>query len=521
MKQPKQKSQKQPVSYKAAATPEQVSDTHSRGLQPPSLQLKASKPPIQRGDKPKEGGKKGDEKSEDKPFSLGDFISEKAYEALKKELGEKKLKEHAEKIAKMAADELTKLMQGEKSEDPSLADKLQETHLKNLALVMKDHLAKEVLELMNSPEGKKVQAELLKIAKTRPDVVVGMALIGLAIAYAADTKLKGDKEFKMGKKFKGKVEGDLGSAKKIDLKTLKASLSYTGKAFKATLSGGHTKEGKKPGTSAALSMTAGKKGKTQFSSKTEVHIDPDKNFKFKLSPELKAKLFGMGGSLQYSEVDPKNWSGSVFMRIGGNNAFFKPIFAVDGQGNLVFKVDSQLLTEKYKLTSNLGYQQGAGKYSGAFGMKPKKGPGFNVSLGGDYTFSNDQVPFSVWSASAKGGYKSDNFELGSSLNAGSRANDKTGNQEYYGAAGLTATAKIAGDDKHSLSLKSSFEQNLFTPGTNLTGGLQYKGLLGATPIYINMNLGGYLVMPEFEGDASDKKAPKPFNGTISLIVPLW
>lgn len=487
---------------------------------PPSLQLLPSNRPLQRDAKTgktsgKAAGKGGE--SEDKPFNLGDWITEEAYEALKKELGEDKLKKHAGEVAKAAADELTKLMKG--SGEEGLQGIVDETHLKNIGELIKDDLAKEVLDILNSDQGKALQKKLLGIVKSKPEVVIGMALVGLAIAYAKDVKLSKEKEFKLGDSLKGKVKGDLGSAQNISFKTLEASLTYTGKSFKTTLTGGHTKEGKKPGTSALLDMAAGKEGKAEMKSKTEVHIDPDKNLTFKLSPEFRMRLFGAGGALAYSETASKSWSGSAFLVIGGKKKFFKPVFTVDEEGNIVFKVDSQLLTDTYKLTSSFGYDEGKNKYSGTAGYGPAKGSGFSASLGGNYQFGSSDVPYPVWDASASAGYKSPNFGLGGKFVAGSRPHSETGKQEYYGQAEVTASAKIAGGDRHSLSLQSKYTQDIFTPGSNLTGGLQYKGTVGSTPLYLNFNMGGYLVMPEIAG-APEGEGPKPFNGSLSLVIPL-
>ncbi|HET6444452.1 MAG TPA: hypothetical protein VFI27_07705 [candidate division Zixibacteria bacterium] len=113
---------------------------------------------------------KGATKGESKSGSGNskDWLSGKVYEVVKEELGEAKLKKHAESLADTAAKTLAEQIQGSRTE----AEFLKKAQTKLLSHHLKIEIQKTVTELLKSPEGKKLRSKILEIVKTEPGVVL-------------------------------------------------------------------------------------------------------------------------------------------------------------------------------------------------------------------------------------------------------------------------------------------------------------------------------------------------------------
>jgi len=252
---------------------------------------------------------KGATKGESKSGSGNskDWLSGKVYEVVKEELGEAKLKKHAESLADTAAKTLAEQIQGSRTE----AEFLKKAQTKLLSHHLKIEIQKTVTELLKSPEGKKLRSKILEIVKTEPGVVLWSIMTAMTVAVAADAPAKLDLSGKLGSSgLKWATKADLCRLQAFSLNAIEASLSQSGKeagasfSFKykgATQNPGGEKESAQATTSASSNFKEGK-------------IDTD------IGPVTSRKPITLMGELILS----KNPTGAVAIRIGDKKRTCQP-----------------------------------------------------------------------------------------------------------------------------------------------------------------------------------------------------
>jgi len=279
----------------------------TRKNRPPTLQRKNQKGAAKGGSKAGSGSSK-------------DWLSGKIYDAVKEELGEAKLKKHAESLAEAAAKTLAEQVQGAGTE----ADFLKKAQTKLLSQHLKIEIQKTVTALLKSPEGKKLRSKILEIAKTEPGVVLWAIMTAMAAAVAADAPAKLDLSGKLGSSgLKWATKADFGRLQAFSLNAIKASLSQSGKEggasfsfeYKAAKQGSDGKdEPAEAKTTASINLKEGK-------------IDTD------MGPVTSQKPIALMSQLILS----KNPAGILAIRIGDKKNFVSSQMKIDSTGKATFE----------------------------------------------------------------------------------------------------------------------------------------------------------------------------------------
>lgn len=266
----------------------------------------------------KSGGKKeekaaGESKTgKNDSFDMDKWLHGKLYDALKEQLGEDKLKEHAAKLAKQAADLLMEQVKGATSE----ADFLQKAQAQQIGQLLAKDLKNGVEALLKSPEGRQLRQAILSQSKQDPSFAVGMALLGLGVAIAANAEIPElEKAFDLGAGFKAGGAAKLGHFRDLALEQVKLSLAYSSTYFKANLGGSYS--GKDDKAIAQAGVSAGVPA-LQFNS--NVALDDEGAFKLNFGPVLKLDYFN--ASTQATWSDTKGWSGVGKLQIGDKKTSF-------------------------------------------------------------------------------------------------------------------------------------------------------------------------------------------------------
>jgi hypothetical protein len=265
------------------------------------------------------GSKAGSGKSKD-------WLSGKIYDVVKDELGEAKLKKHAESLAETAAKSLAEQVQGSRTE----AEFLKKAQTKLMSQHLKMEIQKTVTELLNSPEGQKLRGKILEIAKTEPGVVLWAIMTAMAAAVVADAPAKLDLSGKLGNSgLKWATKADFGRLQALSLNAVKASLSQSGKEAGASVSFEYKGKQEKPGgetepaqatTTASINFKEGK-------------IDTD------MGPVTSRKPIALESKLILSQ----NPAGALAIRIGDKKNFLSSQMKIDASGKTTFEF-SQLRT---------------------------------------------------------------------------------------------------------------------------------------------------------------------------------
>jgi hypothetical protein len=275
--------------------------------QVPALQRQKQKGPAEAAPKSGSGKQK-------------DWLSGKVYDLVKEELGEAKLKKHAESLAETAAKKLAEQVQGTGSE----ADFLKKAQTKLLSQHLQVEIQTIVTQLLNSPEGKKLRGKILQALKTEPSIALGAILAGMAAAVAADAPAKLDLSGKLGNAgLKWATKADFGRLQALSLNSIKASLSQSGAEAGASFSFEYKAAKQKPegGTEPAQATTSAtinfKEGK----------IDTD------VGPVTTRKPIALTSQLILS----KNPTGVMAIRIGPKHDYLSSQVKIDSSGKTTFE----------------------------------------------------------------------------------------------------------------------------------------------------------------------------------------
>jgi hypothetical protein len=290
-------------------------------------------------------------KEEKKSGQPKDPIHGKIYELVKEQLGEAKLKKHAESISKAAADALADQVKGADSE----ADFVKKAQAKLLGKQLKTDIKNAVTELLKSPEGKKLKGMILHAFKTEPNVAVGAVLVAMAAAIAANAPAKLDLDGKIGKSgFKWATKADLGKLRQFSLNSIQAGLSYSGKEYGAKFSIGYTGEKEKEGggkepAKATTSATLNFKQSKMMTDLGPIVTRPEIALTSRLI--LSSKPVGVAG---IRIGDKKNFlSSEVKVDLSGNTTFkFSHMKTLGAAGLLSAFTTGSESTGSHKLTLN-------------------------------------------------------------------------------------------------------------------------------------------------------------------------
>ncbi len=280
---------------------------------PPALQRQNQKGKAKAGSKASSGKSK-------------DWLSGKIYDVVKDQLGEAKLKKHAESLAESAAKSLAEQVQGSRTE----AEFLKKAQTKLMSQHLKIEIQKMVTELLNSPEGQKLRGKILEIAKTEPGVVLWAMLTAMAAAVVADAPAKLDLSGKLGNSgLKWATKADFGRLQALSLNAIEASLSQSGKEAGASVSFKYKGAKQKPGGEKE-SAEATTSAKINFK---EGKIDTD------MGPVTSRKPISLMSQLILSN----NPAGVLAIQIGGKKSYVSARARFDLSGKTTFEF-SQLET---------------------------------------------------------------------------------------------------------------------------------------------------------------------------------
>ncbi|MCA9984370.1 MAG: hypothetical protein KDE59_08755, partial [Anaerolineales bacterium] len=291
-----------------------------------------------------------------KGFDLGEFVSKQVYDAIKKNMGDDKLKGYANQVAKLAAGEILKLIsQGQT--DPNALEKAAAALSKTMLTTQLDAALKEIFA---GPAGQKLRSELLSMSQD-PHKAVGLAIVGLAIMVASNAEIPElKKEFKLGGGFSASGEAKLGKFQEIAIHNVNLGLKYSSKHFGSTVSGGYSeKEGGKAATGVTVKgdgISAGVSGEYKSegedkgaSGKAEVvagteevqakllgKLTPAGNFNINFGSAINLEKFALSGSGTYDSI--KGWSGVGELRLGPKQGHLsvKQSFNPNGESSLAF-----------------------------------------------------------------------------------------------------------------------------------------------------------------------------------------
>lgn len=156
---------------------------------------------------------------------LGQFLGNKLYGVVKKELSADKLMKDADSAIKS----LVKLLEGTagKAVNKSGMTDDNKAGAKAFSNALGSYLQEKAVALLKTPEGKRFAAKVSKYTKTHPVVVLSLALAAAAVAVASNAKipkLKGSQ--KLGAGFSLSEEAQLGKMRDIALNAAKLQLTY-------------------------------------------------------------------------------------------------------------------------------------------------------------------------------------------------------------------------------------------------------------------------------------------------------
>lgn len=257
-------------------------------------------------------------------FELERWLQGQIYDALKEQLGEKKLKEHAQSVAQSAAKLVLEQMKGATSE----ADFVQKVQVEQIGRLLEADVKTGVEALLKSPEGQKVRQYLLEHTQEDPAFAIGMVLLALGAMIAANAEIPElKKDLALGAGFKLGGEAKLGKFREIAIQQVQLGLSYTSKYFQAGIQGSYTGEGDKTGFAGKAEASV---GSSELKFNSSAAVDPEGNIKLDFGPALKLDYLSASAGATWSSA--AGWSGVGKLRLGNKNQFLATQVMVDPDG---------------------------------------------------------------------------------------------------------------------------------------------------------------------------------------------
>jgi hypothetical protein len=424
---------------------------------------------VQKEDKKEEGTtSKADKK--DEAFNFEQWLSSTAYEALKKELGEDKLKGYAGQIAQKLSGLLN-----EQLKTASKPDMLNEDQIKAISAALNEDIKKGVTALLSSPEGQKVKEYLLHKVKTDAGVALGMALVGLAAFYLSNGEIpKVDKTFDIGKSAGVKLTGEFGKIQTPNIKNLGAVFKYTAEKFRTDIGVAYQSMGDKGhDLSAKGSITIGqedtkKEQYTRFVLGYGLGTNLEDKYKFNINPQLVHPSFtlGMGFGLDSKAGKDKqenSYQGNLDFLVGKTYTLNSKVL-VNPDNTLSLDI-AQLINFNNELGLKNGFHwdEKAWSFNGGLTFKNEAG----LSLAPIFGYNSDKT----LSLGFQGGYKGQGWQIGSELKYDSQTKIDA-NKGIYGPQHFTG--------KGNVGFNHNFDdKNRFSFG--LTGQADLWGTGGSTP----------------------------------------
>lgn len=298
---------------------------------------------LQREDDKKSEAKAGG-KSES-GFDPAQWVGGEIYDALKKELGDEKLKEYAKQIAGKATELLMEQVKGAAGEQ----DIIEKARLKEIAAALEKDLGQAVQSIFQSPQGKAVKEALLKKTKQDPGFAIVMVLLGLAAAAAANADIpKLDQTFNLGKGFKAGGKAELGKFQAIVLKQVQASLGFTSEYFRANVAGSYAGEGEQKGFAGQAGVAVGT-DEVEFKSDFKIHQNGE--FNVEAQNAFDFKKFGLTAGGSFNSI--KGWKGIAELRLGEKTHYLSTKVNVGQDGKTGLQFDHKLIRDLVVLSNSL------------------------------------------------------------------------------------------------------------------------------------------------------------------------
>ncbi|MBP8000189.1 MAG: hypothetical protein KA314_11075 [Chloroflexi bacterium] len=311
------------------------------------------------------------DKNDNGSFNLGQWVSGKVYDLLKKELGDEKLKAYSQQIAGKATELLLAQVKGATGEQ----DIIEKARMKEIAAALSQDVGQVVQSIFQSPQGKSLREALMREIKQDPGLAIVMVLLGLAAAVAANADIpKLDETFKLGAGFSATGKADLGKFREIVAKQVQVGLNFTSEYFRAGVQGSYAGEGEQQGFAAGAEAGVGSK-EVEF--KTDFNIFQNGEFKLHAQNALDFKKFGLTAGASFSNI--KGWKGIGEFRLGEKTHYLSTKVEVAGDGKVglffehKFVRDLSLLSNSLKLEGNKATMVNEAQLKNLFGVE-----GFNV-----------------------------------------------------------------------------------------------------------------------------------------------
>ena len=259
-------------------------------------------------------------------------------------LSKEKLDEISKAIGEKAADFVKEQMESSDSK----ANFLQKTSNAKILQVLSGDIKKGVDQMLASPTGEAVKAKILETVKTNPTVALAAVVAGLAVAYAANVPLKGEKTFKLGKGFEAEIGGDMGTAQELAFKQIKGGVSYTSTYFKSGISAEYKDD--------AFSMESmAKFGSKDYNTAATVTLSTDNKAEFKLDTHL--NNIDISGGLKLDTSQLSLMKGFGRFKIGDKKEYFQTELTLGPDGKVDLSLGGQvtLIPKRLDVKGSLSY----------------------------------------------------------------------------------------------------------------------------------------------------------------------